>query len=97
MAKTPAPERIMHQGREMLLVTAEDYASLSAARRQAGAQSNRLRVLSHELLDVIEVLDALESRLSGDVPQDTGSTELLERVRARAQSCRALLGRGASR
>jgi hypothetical protein len=95
MARTPAPERITHNGREMVLLTPEEYAALAAARRQAGALSQRLQVLTHELRQVVGVLSAAEAGLTA-VPGTPTATELQERIRARLRAVANVLGHSGS-
>lgn len=60
MARHPEPQRTQLDGVEMVLLTQDAYERLEAARRQGGAQANRIRSLSQKLSDATAFLDDLE-------------------------------------
>ncbi|MFI1471080.1 hypothetical protein [Streptomyces wuyuanensis] len=95
---------VVVDGRPMVAVSAKDFESLLAMRRQLGSQTAKMRALRDTLLDMTEFLDGLAEELGGDPPAEPhdaspprprhGQAALVAEIRQRARRGRAITGTG---
>ncbi|MFD9882800.1 hypothetical protein ACFWZT_15260 [Streptomyces alboflavus] len=84
-------------------MTAKEFESLLATRRQLGSQTARLRMLRDALVDVTDFLDDLAEAFESDAPSGPQATppaegsphpglNLATEIRQRARQARAITG-----
>lgn len=70
MGKRPPPRRVTIDGTDLVILPADEYDLLAAARRQVGGQSNRVRMLRHELDQAQRLLADAAALLREAPPSD---------------------------
>ncbi|MFH0515629.1 hypothetical protein ACHBTE_00390 [Streptomyces sp. M41] len=96
---------VMVDGRPMVAVSAKDFESLLAMRRQLGSQTAKMRALRDALVDMTEFLDGLAAELDGESPAEPHDAfpplgprhrqaALVAEIRRRAHRVRAVTGAG---
>jgi hypothetical protein len=63
------PRQIVVDGKPMIAVSAKEFESLLAMRRQLGSQTAKMRILRDALVDMTEFLDTLVEELVADTPE----------------------------
>lgn len=69
----PNPRHITVDGKPMVALTPQEYATLSATRRQVGALGSRLRVVRETLRATSDLLSALVTALEAEHPTERGA------------------------
>ncbi|GAA3215162.1 hypothetical protein GCM10020256_16520 [Streptomyces thermocoprophilus] len=96
---------VVVDGRPMVAVSAKDFESLLAMRRQLGSQTAKMRTLRDALLGMTEFLDDLAEALDDDPSPEAhdgppspdtvqSHAELVAEIRRRAHRVRTITGTG---
>ncbi|MFJ8495391.1 hypothetical protein ACIRBZ_44745 [Streptomyces sp. NPDC094038] len=99
------PRQIVVDGKPMIAVSAKEFESLLAMRRQLGSQTSKMRILRDALVDMTEFLDALAEELDADAPPEPQESlptpdvplprmALIGEIQRRARQVRAITGAG---